>query len=249
MEKFFVRIVYLIVGMGVMFNMGHSVWMNLRAWAGEPRREEFKVMPQDRPSDTGLSPLPETEYGPALPPRTEIEEKVFSNAETKYLSKSRYVVESTSVLGQRLVKSAPKWWDKYHPILKAADKLSARLKKPYSQMERRDFLADLDAIDGQFIATNEKVSDDIRRFFGSLEVAKILAGKPPQTMSEDGKESLKKLGEDLKAVELQTRESLWKHHILENPNDKKNGWSCRIVIRTLLADIRTLLATTTARQE
>ena len=107
----------------------------------------------------------------------------------------------------------------------------------------------MDGIAGQFIATNEKVSDDIRRFFGSLEVAKILAGKPPQTMSEDGKESLKKLGEDLKAVELQTRESLWKHHILENPNDKKNGWSCRIVIRTLLADIRTLLATTTARQE
>lgn len=238
MEKKFVKALYLILGIALTINLLFTFWMHFERWVQGFSREEAYVLPQVESEDV-LSGHPEIHYGSISddqkPPA---EEFYLTQAELKYLAKSQELVNGVEILGIRLMQAAPRWWDEYHPIIREIDKLSDAMKKPSSPAERARTQKAFEKLEAKFVKLNKHVDATLRRFFAELEIARILVRSIPDSMSNKGREYLRKLNGKLSKTEEMVRSALWKHHILENPQDKKNGWSCKTVIGSLLVRLQ-----------
>jgi hypothetical protein len=228
-ERWIALSVFALVGVVLTLNLGYSLKQGLKAFAVE----------SEASAQEAAAPAPDVSDEPP-------EAQELTPAEWKYLLKSKDLLRSAEVLGGRLTKAAPLWWDEYLPLIREIDKLTARLRAPHGPQEDAALLKEYQAIEIRFIALNEKVETNVRRFEAAFEVAQILIGTPPESMSDKGRRILEGLSERLARAEAATREALLLHHILENPEDKKNGWSCRSVIFTLMGQLQRLFFTTPA---
>ena len=234
MENRLFKLLFVFLAVCLTINVFFNLSMNIRSgivhvWAGDSSHSHKNST--DKPAQITKE---------KKDVETPLINRYLSEAEQKYLSKSRQLVKSVEILGLRVMQIAPTWWDEYHPILIDIESLAKDLKRSQIAEEKQQMIKEFYQLETDFNKVNERIEAFIRRFFAEADVAHAVTRQAPHTMSGKGKIELKKSYDKLVDIEKKVRAALWSHHILENPNDKRNGWSCRVIIHMLLGEIHNL---------